>query len=114
MRDELAGLWPETRETRALHVHERCEATAPAFPPGTAGTRPGVRTDARGVRVAGDFVEIPFLAGLMERAAMSGVLAADDVLAEVGSAGHTILGVPQRGLLAGLPPRRARRARRSS
>jgi isorenieratene synthase len=46
----------------------------------------------------------------MERAAMSGVLAADDVLAEVGSAGHEILGIPQRGLLAGLPPRRVRRA----
>jgi isorenieratene synthase len=108
MRDELAGLWPETRAMHPLHVHERHEATAPAFPPGSAGTRPGVRTDARGVRIAGDFTEIPYLAGLMERAAMSGVLAADDVLAEVGSTGHEILGIPQRGLLAGLPPRRVR------
>ena len=77
---------------RVLHVHERCEATAPAFPPVSAGTRPGARIDARGVRMAGDFTEIPYLACLMERAAMSGVLAADDVLAEVGSAGHEILG----------------------
>jgi isorenieratene synthase len=110
MRNELAGLWPEARGMHPLHVQERREATAPAFPPGSAGTRPGVRTDARGVRVAGDFTEIPYLAGLMERAAMSGVLAAADVLAEVGSAGHEILGIPQRGLLAGLPPRRVRRA----
>ena len=108
MRDDLAALWPETRALQPLHVHERHEATAPAFPPGSAGTRPGVRTDARGVRVAGDFTDIPYLSGLMERAALSGVLAADDVLAEVGSAGHHILGVPQRGLLAGLPPRRVR------
>ena len=78
------------------------EATAPEFPPGSAGTRPGVRSDARGVRVAGDFVELPFCAGLMERSAASGVLAANDILAEVGAAAEPILGVPQRGLLAGL------------
>jgi carotenoid phi-ring synthase / carotenoid chi-ring synthase len=86
-----------------LHSHDRLEATAPAFPPGSAGTRPTVRTDARGVRVAGDFVELPYLAGLMERSSMSGVLAANDVLAELGAAAEPIMGIPQRGLLAGLP-----------
>jgi isorenieratene synthase len=94
-----------------LHRHDRLEATAPAFPPGSAGTRPRVRTDARGVRVAGDFVELPYLAGLMERSSMSGVLAANDVLAEVGVAAEPITGIPQRGLLAGIPdlPRRRKR-----
>ncbi|MCE0766125.1 FAD-dependent oxidoreductase [Pseudonocardia kujensis] len=103
MHAELLGLWPEVRAAEVRHVHQRHEATAPAFPPGTAGTRPGVRTDARGVRVAGDFVELPFLAGLMERAALSGVLAANDVLAEAGAAAEPVDGVPQRGLLAGVP-----------
>ena len=44
----------------------------------------------------------------MERSAMSGVLAANDVLAELGAAAEPISGVPQRGLLAGVPqiPRR--------
>ncbi len=42
----------------------------------------------------------------MERAAVSGVLAANDVLAEVGAGPEQIRGVPQRGLLAGLLPRR--------
>lgn len=111
MRHELATLWPETADAGVLHRHDRLEATAPAFPPGSAGTRPTVRTDARGVRVAGDFVELPYLSGLMERSSMSGVLAANDVLAELGVAGESITGIPQRGLLAGVPdiPRRRQR-----
>ncbi|MHA0287533.1 FAD-dependent oxidoreductase [Mycobacterium sp. C3-094] len=113
LRKELAILWPETAAARILHTHDRLEATAPAFPPGSAGTRPTVRTDARGLRVAGDYVDTPYLSGLMERSAMSGVLAANDVLAELGAAAEPILGVPQRGLLAGVPQIGAR-ARASS
>ncbi|MBJ7337033.1 FAD-dependent oxidoreductase [Mycolicibacterium sp.] len=103
MRDELGSLWPETVGATVLHSHDRLEATAPAFPPGSAGSRPAVRSDARGLRLAGDFVELPYLAGLMERSAMSGVLAANDVLAELGAAAEPVMGVPQRGLLAGVP-----------
>jgi isorenieratene synthase len=107
MRAELAALWPETVAAGVVHVQQRLEATAPTFPPGGAGTRPTVSGEARGIRVAGDFVETPFLTGLMERASASGVLAANDVLAEVGTGPEEILGVPQRGLLAGLLPTRA-------
>ncbi|MBN9101699.1 MAG: FAD-dependent oxidoreductase [Pseudonocardia sp.] len=106
MRAELAALWPETAAAQVVHLQQRMEATAPTFPPGSAGTRPSVTGDARGVRIAGDHVDPPFLSGLMERASMTGVLAANDVLAEVGSAPERIDGVPQRGLLAGLLPRR--------
>jgi isorenieratene synthase len=102
MRTELAALWPETADARVLHLEQRFEATAPAFPPGSARTRPGVRTDARGVRVAGDYAALPFLAGLMERSSMSGVLAANDVLDEEGVAPEPVRGIPQRGLLAGV------------
>ncbi len=102
MRAELAALWPETADARVLHLEQRFEATAPAFPPGSAGTRPGVRADARGVRVAGDYVSLPFLAGLMERSSMSGVLAANDILEEEGVAPEPVRGIPQRGLLAGM------------
>jgi isorenieratene synthase len=101
MRAELARHWPETADARVLHRHERLEATAPAFPPGGAGTRPRVHGDAPGIRVAGDHVEPPFLCGLMERAALTGVLAANDVLAAVGAGPEEVRGVPQRGLLAG-------------
>jgi len=112
MRDELAALWPETRDARVVDLQQRMEATAPAFPPGSAGTRPNVSGEARGIRMAGDYVETPFLTGLMERASATGVLAANDILAEVGAGPEEIRGVPQRGLLAGLLPPRATRLRR--
>ncbi len=108
MRAELAALWPETADAGVVHRQQRLEATAPTFPPGAAGTRPTVSGDARGVRVAGDYVDTPYLFGLMERASATGVLAANDVLAEVGAGPEEIRGVPQRGLLAGLLPRRGR------
>ncbi|MEJ3651730.1 FAD-dependent oxidoreductase [Actinomycetes bacterium KLBMP 9759] len=104
MRGELAALWPETAAAGVLHVQERLEATAPAFPPGSARHRPPVTGAARGIRLAGDHVGTPFLSGLMERAAVTGVLAANDVLAEVGAGPEEIRGGPQRGLLAGLLP----------
>jgi isorenieratene synthase len=109
MRAELAVLWPETAGAQVVHHQQRMEATAPTFPPGGAGSRPLPSGEARGIRVAGDHVETPFLTGLMERAAASGVLAANDVLAEVGAGPEPILGVPQRGLLAGLVRERPRR-----
>ncbi|MBL8925255.1 MAG: FAD-dependent oxidoreductase, partial [Pseudonocardia sp.] len=94
MRAELAALWPETADARVVHLQQRMEATAPTFPPGGAGSRPTPSGEARGIRVAGDHVETPFLTGLMERAAASGVLAANDVLAEVGAGPEPIRGVP--------------------
>ena len=108
MRAELAALWPETADARVVHLQQRMEATAPTFPPGGAGSRPAPSGEARGIRVAGDHVETPFLTGLMERASASGVLAANDVLAEVGVGPEPIRGVPQRGLLAGLLRARSR------
>ncbi len=101
MRAELRALWPETGDARVVHSQIRFEATAPTFPPGTAGTRPRVTGAAPGVRIAGDHVDPPYLCGLMERAALTGVLAANDVLGEVGARPEPVRGVPQRGLLAG-------------
>jgi isorenieratene synthase len=106
MRAELAALWPETADAGVVHLQQRMEATAPTFPPGSAGTRPTVTGDARGVRIAGDHVDTGYLSGLMERASLTGVLAANDILAEAGAAPEELSGVPQRGLLAGLPLRR--------
>ncbi|GAA1831771.1 FAD-dependent oxidoreductase [Pseudonocardia ailaonensis] len=113
MRAELAGLWPETASAQVRHVHERIEATAPAFPPGSAGTRPGVVTDAPGIRVAGDFVDCPYPSGLMERASMTGVLAANDILDACGAGAEEIRGIAARGMLAGLPVHRLGRLGRN-
>lgn len=107
MRAELAVLWPETEHARVVHLEQRMAATAPAFPPGSAANRLSVTGEGRGIRVAGDFVATPFLTGLMERSAVSGVLAANDILTEVGAQQEEIRGIPQRGLLAGLLPTRS-------
>ncbi|SHJ94583.1 isorenieratene synthase [Pseudonocardia thermophila] len=108
MRAELAALWPETADAEILDVHELYAATAPAFPPGGAADRLGVTGAARGVRLAGDHVATPWLTGLMERSAATGVLAANDVLAEVGAGPEELRCGPQHGLLWRLPPYRWR------
>lgn len=106
MRVELAGVWPETARLNVIHVTSRVGADAPGFGLGSDATRPGVITDAPGVRLAGDWVRLGFPSALMERAAASGMLAAGDVLTAVGAAPEPVLSVPSRGLLA----RRARAA----
>ncbi|HEX6498126.1 MAG TPA: FAD-dependent oxidoreductase [Micromonosporaceae bacterium] len=98
MRAELGALWPETADVRAVHVDARMGGLAPGFPPGGWAQRPAVLTDARGVRLAGDWLRLPFCAGLMERAALSGVLAANDVLAEERVSAEPVRGVPQRSV----------------
>lgn len=100
MRSELAGVWPETKGLEVVHCDARVAADAPAFGIGSDATRPGVTTDAPGVRLAGDWVRLGFPSALMERAAASGMLAAGDVLTAVGAAPEPVVSVPWRGLLA--------------
>ena len=80
MWTELAGLWPEVAGLRVLHSETRVGHDAPGFPPGSDASRPGVRTGDPTLLLAGDWVRLPFASALMERAATTGVLAANDVL----------------------------------
>ncbi len=121
MRAELAELWPETAGLGVVDFTVRVGTDAPGFGPGSDATRPGVTTDAAGVRLAGDWVRLGFPSALMERAAASGVLAAGDVLTAVGAAAEPVLSVPPRGLLgrrsataSGIDPSGRRRARQGS
>ncbi|MER6911887.1 FAD-dependent oxidoreductase [Streptomyces sp. NPDC000594] len=107
---ELAVLWPETAAMRPVHTELRKEARASGHRVGSNRDRPGVRTDARGLRLAGDWVRLPFPAGLMERAAASGVLAANDVLAEEDREPEPVWSVPVRSPLARWTRGGARRA----
>ncbi|MGB9376786.1 MAG: FAD-dependent oxidoreductase [Mycobacteriales bacterium] len=104
MRSELAGLWPESADLGVVHSDARLGDDAPGFGPGSDSTRPGVTTDAAGVRLAGDWVRLGFPSALMERAAASGMLAAGDILTAVGAAPEPVLSVPGRGLLARRQP----------
>jgi isorenieratene synthase len=97
---ELGELWPETTRMTILDVDDRVGRNAPAFGLGGDATRPGVRTDAPGLYLAGDWVRMPFPAALMERAAASGILAVNAILAEHGAGPEPVLSVVPRGLLA--------------
>jgi carotenoid phi-ring synthase / carotenoid chi-ring synthase len=100
MWTELTGLWPEAAGLRVLHREARVRHDAPGFPPGSDGSRPGVRTGDPTLLLAGDWVRLPFASALMERAATTGVLAANDILTRAGARAEPVTTVRPRGLLA--------------
>ena len=104
LREEmLAGLhdlYPETRDAGVVHEVFRIDRDCPAFAPGGHARRPGVATPADGLALAGDFVRLDFPAALMEKAASSGFLAANDLLARWDVAPQAIWSVPRTGPLA--------------
>ena len=65
--------------------------------------RPGVETPSGRLVLAGDWVRCDYPVALMERAATTGFLAANSLLARWGAAGQDVWTVPMRGLLG---PRR--------
>lgn len=103
MREELAALWPEAADLRVLDVESHRYTNAPGFDPGYHLVRPGVRTDARGLRLAGDWVASDVPSALMERAAVTAVTAANDVLVEEGVAPEPMRSIRPRGVLAPRP-----------
>ncbi len=96
---ELTALWPEVGGLRVLDRETRVGLDAPGFLPGSDATRPGVRTGEESLLLAGDWVRLPFASALMERAATTGVLAANDVLTRAGARAEPVTAVRPRGLL---------------
>jgi carotenoid phi-ring synthase / carotenoid chi-ring synthase len=96
---ELSALWPELGTLRVVDRRTRVGTDAPGFPPGSDADRPGVRTDDPGLLLAGDWVRLPFPSALMERAAVTGVLAANDVLARAGARPEPVETIRPHGLL---------------
>lgn len=101
--DLLAGLhalYPETRAARILHERFLVRADCPAFTPGSHALRPTVETPHPDLALAGDCIKLPFPSALMERAAASGILAANHLLRALDVTPEPIRTVPRRGLLA--------------
>ena len=99
MWSELQGLWTETANMSIVDSDSRVGTDAPAFDIGSDATRPGVKTDANGLYLAGDWVRMPFPAALMERSAASAALAVNAILSSHGIRPMQIYSVPPRGLL---------------
>jgi isorenieratene synthase len=96
----LHALYPETRAARVLDERFLWRDDCPAFPPGSHAARPGVAAPIAGVALAGDFVRLPIPSALMERAATSGMMAANHLLAPFGVSPEPIASAPARGILA--------------
>jgi isorenieratene synthase len=94
---ELHRVYPETRQARVVDARHEWHADCPLFPVGGYGDRPGVRTPVPGLVVAGDAVRTGLPVALMERAATSGFLAANELLGRWGLRGHPLWTVPDGG-----------------
>jgi isorenieratene synthase len=100
---EQAGtVYPELRRARAVDARHELRADCPLFAPGSHRDRCGVTTPDPFVTVAGDHVRTDLPVALMERAATSGLLAANALLSRWGRPGHTVWTVPRRGRSAPL------------
>jgi isorenieratene synthase len=101
VRDALVArmreLYPET--VGASIVDERLlrRDDCPRFAPGDFARRSTVQTPDPRVVLAGDGIRIDLPVALMERAATTGWVAANRLLAGFGLAGHTLHTVPNRG-----------------
>jgi isorenieratene synthase len=106
---ELLAHFPELRGMRVLFEHFQMRQDFTAFHVGMYENRPTVTTNMPGLHCAGDWVKLPFPAMLLEAAAASGLLAANEVLREEGLREELVTSVPLRGLMAGMPAPPARR-----
>ncbi|WWQ69260.1 FAD-dependent oxidoreductase [Streptomyces sp. Q6] len=110
--EQLHAVYPETRDARIVDARHEWRDDCPLFAVGGYADRPAVRTSDPHLMVAGDLVRTGLPVALMERAATSGLLAANALLDRWRLQGHTLWTVPLRGrsaLLRSLAGRSARR-----
>ena len=101
--DLLTGLYafyPEARAATILDEHYLLRQDCPAFPPLGYALRPTVATPLDNVVIAGDFVRVALPCALMERATVSGFLAANTLLARHDVMPEPIASVPRQGLFS--------------
>ncbi|HTE50132.1 MAG TPA: FAD-dependent oxidoreductase [Kofleriaceae bacterium] len=109
----LHALYPETRAARVLDQRFLWKQDCAGFPPGAHAARVGVATPHRGLALAGDFTRLPVPSALMERAATSGMMAANVLLSGTWSEPEPIESLSARGLFARRGRRRARAEQRA-
>ncbi|RCW46171.1 isorenieratene synthase [Halopolyspora algeriensis] len=99
---ELHRIYPETARAGIVDERHELRADCPLFPPGGFRDRPGVRTPDPHLVLAGDLVRVDLPVALMERAATTGMCAANELLAGWDTRGHALWSVPDRGRFAAL------------
>ena len=97
MLTRLHSLYPETADARIVFEKTLCRNDCPRLAPGDFASRPTVKTPQHGLALAGDGIRIDLPVALMERAATTGLAAANDLLDHFGLVGHDMYTVPVRG-----------------
>ncbi|MGO9154724.1 FAD-dependent oxidoreductase [Mycobacterium sp.] len=108
---QLHKLYPETAAAKVVHERVLRRSDCPLFTPGTYTRRPTVVTPQPGLVLAGDGIRVDLPVALMERAATTGWVAANHLLAQWGLTGHELCTVPTRGRSALLRSLAARQGR---
>lgn len=100
----LHALYPETQAAKVVEERWLVRQDCPSFERGQHDLRPTVATPIKNVYLAGDFVKLDVPTALMERAVMSGFLAANHILEARAGTAQPIRHVSTRGLLGSLSP----------
>lgn len=97
---ELLHYIPALESAGEIDSYIQLNGNFSAFHRGMYKTRPTTRSAHERIKLAGDWVKLPCPAMLMEAAATSGVLAANEVLADLEVNAHPVYTVPLRGIMA--------------
>ncbi|HEU0086035.1 MAG TPA: FAD-dependent oxidoreductase [Pseudonocardiaceae bacterium] len=108
LSEEMRRIYPEIADALIIDERHELQADCPLFAPGSFADRPTITTPDPALVLAGDLTRVDLPVALMERAATSGFLAANTLLARWGLQGHPLWTVPVRGRFA---PLRAAAAR---
>ena len=99
----LYQFYPELDGANIIEDRFLIRRDCPSFAPGSDARRPAVETAHEGIVLAGDFVRLPVPSALMERAVMSGFIAANTLLAAQDIRPEPVHSIPLRGLFGRAP-----------
>jgi isorenieratene synthase len=114
LRAALGSIYPETRDVGIVAEEWLVADDCPLIDTGPWAQRPGVGTPDPRVVLAGDWVRCNYPVALMERAATTGMLAANRLLSGWGRSGADVWTVPMRGRHRVAAPLRRLLARRGA
>ncbi len=114
LRDELGRVYPETIEAAVVADEWLVKDDCPLIDTRPWKLRPEVLTPDPRLVLAGDGIRCDFPVALMERAATTGFLAANQLLAEWNLRGHDLWTVPMQGRHRIVRPIRRRLSRKIS
>jgi carotenoid phi-ring synthase / carotenoid chi-ring synthase len=102
-RAELEAHFPELKGFEVLHEHMQIRNDFTAFHVGQATIRPGTESGIKGLTFAGDWVDMPIPAMLLEAATSSGLMAANSIFRQLQLNEEPIETVALQGALFGIP-----------